>query len=488
MANVSVPTPAAQQSPVDVVVDRIWRFFVSVKAAIWEIVFLTVLVLIGTLRGSSVPQWIADRVPGTSGIVERWYAWDVWHSLPFMGILTLLAVAITICTANRAPGIWQSIAHPTVTTTRGFLRNAELSATMDLPESREAAVATISGELRGARYRVLTEERGSETHVYADRFRYGKLGTFPFHLALITVLVGGVVGAKWGFRENAFLVPEGVTRAVEHGTAVSVRVDDFQEVYRETGTAKEFRSSIAILENGKEVAAGSVSPNHPLTYGDMVFYQSGFGQAVHIDWVDPTTGQLVEERLPLGEFQSKNNPDAAAAVIDLVPAGVQLTIVAPDSDPRNQPELDLLKLRSGQMYLQVSPLPGNTALTTKVESVINQGETVELGGVPFTFVREKRFTVLQVARNPAIPLFIASSFLLVGGLACTFYFPHRRIRGIIAGTGPETSQVMLAPMARRDWSAARSFTSVVERMREHLQVPIVLVDREQSEPATSTGE
>lgn len=487
MADVSVPRRAAQRSPIDTVVDRIWRFFCSVKAAVWEIVFLTVLVLIGTLRGSSVPRWIADWIPATSGLVDRWYAWDVWHSLPFMGILTLLAVAITICTVNRAPGIWQSIAHPTVSTTRGFLRNADLSATVTLPEPRSQAVATISQELRSARYRVLTEERANETHVYADRFRWGKLGTFPFHLALITVLVGGVVGAKWGFRENAFLVPEGVTRPVEHGTAVSVRVDDFQEVYRETGTAKEFRSTISIIDNGEEVKTGSVSPNHPMTYNDMVFYQSGFGQAVHIDWIDPTNGMVVEERLPLGEFQSKNNPDAPAAVINLVPAGVQLTVVAPDDDPANRPELDQLKLRSGQMFLQVSPLPGNTAMTSKVESVINQGETVNLGGIDFTFVREKRFTVLQVARNPAIPLFIASSFLLVGGLACTFYFPHRRIRGIIADDGAHGSQVMLAPMARRDWSAKRSFTAVTERLQEKLGVPVLLTDREQQELAPDTA-
>ena len=38
-----------------VAVDRIWRFFCSVRAALYEIVFLALLVLIGTLKGVSSP-------------------------------------------------------------------------------------------------------------------------------------------------------------------------------------------------------------------------------------------------------------------------------------------------------------------------------------------------------------------------------------------------------------------------------------------------
>src|SRR3954470_20583316 len=82
----------------EIVVDRVWRFFCSVRAAVVEIAILALLVLIGTLRGSSVPNTIATHLPVTSGIVDRWYAWDVFHSIPFMFILGLLTVAITICT------------------------------------------------------------------------------------------------------------------------------------------------------------------------------------------------------------------------------------------------------------------------------------------------------------------------------------------------------------------------------------------------------
>src|ERR687896_2372556 len=134
MTHASVPQPVAKPRALsEMVVDRVWRFFCSVRAAIAEIAILAILVLAGTLRGSSVPREIADTFPITAPVVDRWYAWDVYRSLPFAGILTILAVAIAVCTINRAPGIWQAIAHPSVTTTHGFLRNAETSVLFTAP-------------------------------------------------------------------------------------------------------------------------------------------------------------------------------------------------------------------------------------------------------------------------------------------------------------------------------------------------------------------
>ena len=205
-ATLSQPQPARRSVP-EVAVDRVWRFFCSVRAAIVEIVILALLVLIGTLRGSSVPRSLADALPITTPLVDAWYAWDVFRSLPFAAILTVLSVAIAICTINRAPGIWLAIAHPTVTTTHGFLRNAEASALYESTLRRDEFVSQISELLGERHYRVLTTEQNGEVHLYADRWRYSRLATFPFHLALIMILFGGIVGAAWGFRENELIIP-----------------------------------------------------------------------------------------------------------------------------------------------------------------------------------------------------------------------------------------------------------------------------------------
>jgi hypothetical protein len=80
MADISIQMNQGR-SPYEVAIDRVWRFFCSVRAAIGEISFLALLVLIGTLRGSEVPQWIADGLPFTQGLVDRWYDFDVFRSV-----------------------------------------------------------------------------------------------------------------------------------------------------------------------------------------------------------------------------------------------------------------------------------------------------------------------------------------------------------------------------------------------------------------------
>ncbi len=129
-----------QRSLFETAIDRVWRFFCSVRVAIYEIAFLALLVLIGTLRGSSVPRNIADLFPFTEGLVDAWYDWDVFKSLPFVVICTLLAVSIAIGgMINRAPGLWRAIAHPTVRTSRSFLQSASPIGHVENPRVRGVA-------------------------------------------------------------------------------------------------------------------------------------------------------------------------------------------------------------------------------------------------------------------------------------------------------------------------------------------------------------
>jgi len=471
MADVSARPRLAGRSPGEVVIDRIWRFFCSVRAAVYEIVVLTLIVLLGTLRGSSVPQMLADNVPFTKPIVTRWYAYDFFHSLPFAFILTLLSVAITICTINRAPGIWRTIAHPTVPTSWGFLRGAETSARLAAPADGPALTDQLTSALRRQRYRVLLAQKGEETHLYADKNRYAKLGTFPFHLALILILVGGIVGARYGFRDQQFIVPEGSTRAVGHGTDLSIKLDRFIDSYYQNGVAQSYQSNLVLLKDGQPVKTGSITVNHPMTYHNVVIYQSSFGDAASFRITDSAGHVLYDDSTPLGLYHAVYNPNAPAGVITL-PQGYQISVIAPDDNPGNVPTNDPIQIQSGQMYVEVHKLGDTTPSTTRFPGkIINQGTTANVNGLNVEFLRERRYTLLQVANNPGIPIFILAAFLLVGGLAVTFYFPHRRIRGIIAAS--DTGAVaQLVPLAKRDWSGQRDFQRLLDELERTLGLSV----------------
>jgi cytochrome c biogenesis protein len=227
--------------------------------------------------------------------------------------------------------------------------------------------------------------------------------------------------------------------------------------------------------------------NNPLTFGNIVFYQSGFGQAVALKIEDSAGQVLFDDALPLGPFQSRLNPDSPAARMELLPAGVALSVVAPDENPANAPQLDTLRLRPGEMFFMIRPLGADSPITEPVGATVSQGESIQLGDLSLTFVRERRFSVLQVASNPGIPLFIAASVLLVGGLAVTFYFPHRRVRGIVSTTS-DGSSARLAPIARRDWSAKRVFEQLATDLGRQIGASPELHVNEPAGSATGSGQ
>ncbi|HET9659591.1 MAG TPA: cytochrome c biogenesis protein ResB [Thermomicrobiales bacterium] len=474
MAQATLEKRGFRNAPLETAVDRIWRFFCSVRAAVVEIAILAVLVLIGTLRGSSVPRSIADNIPGTTTIVDRWYDWDVFHSIPFMFILGVLTVAITVCTMNRAPGIWRTINEPTVTTTRGFIRNAEVSAYATLASPMDEAVKTYTAALKKRRYRVLSQPSGDAIHVYADKNRWAKLATFPFHLALILILVGGIVGARYGFKENEFIVPEGSVRDVGHGTGLSVKLEQFNDSWREDGSPASYRSDLILYKNGKEVKEQSITVNNPMSYGTTTFYQTSFGQAAEFRVLDQGGNVIYNDSIDLGTYRATSNPDAPAGIIDLTPLGIQLNVIAPDDDRANAPMLDTLNLQSGQMYVQVKSLAA-AAGTTMPDAVLNQGQPLQVGDYTVEFVRENRYTLLQVARNPGVPIFWIAAFLLVGGLFVTFYLPHRRIRAIFDQNGPQgATQLAMAPLAKRDWSGQKDFRNSVAELSKRFGAELAI--------------
>ena len=451
----------------EVAIDRVWRFFCSVRAAIAEIAFLAVLVLIGTLRGSSVPESLANTVPFLRPLVDRWYAWDVFRSPVFATILALLAIAIAVCTINRVPGIWQTINHPRVRTSHGYLRGADTAATFSTAASVDDLASTYEETLRKKRFRVLTERFGEETHVYADKNRYSKLGTFPFHLALILLLVGGIVGSYYGFQERELIIPVGETRAVGHGTGLSVEVVQFRDRYTTVGIADRYDSEIVIYDGDEAVKQTTISPNKPTSYRNATFYQTSFGYGSNMRVTDDTGVEFFNDTVDVGVFNFAGNPDAPAGFAEIPAAGVTMTVVAPDIQPFNRPELDTLNLKNGQMYILLQPMGGSGA--TRQEFVIDQGRSVPAGNLTIGFDREVQWTLLQVAYNPGIPIFAIASFLLVGGLAVTFYLPLRRIRAIVS-PGPEGATLTMAPLAKRDWSGKRAFFQAAATLESTLKV------------------
>ncbi len=468
-------------------VGLIWRFFSSVRAAIWEIAFLATLTLIGTLRGSGVPESLASRAPIFRDLVDAWYDWDTFGSWLYTATLALIAIAIIIGgMLNRIPGMWKTIVRPTVTTTRGFLSGTAPHAAVTLATTTDGLVAELRSSLRRRRYRVLTARVGDDIHLYADRNRWGKLGTFPFHIALVMVVVGGIVVTQFGFRDVQFIVPEGETVAIGRGTDLSVRLNSFNEDYYQDGTAALYQSDVSLLRDGDEVRSGLVEPNQPVSEGGISVYQSGFGYNVSLRVTDRAGNELFHGPVTLGEYESSSNPDAPAGRLPVPGTNVTLNLIASDRDQANRPDLDTLGLTAEQLYVQARSddmIPGTGPPTTTIDP-LNPGV---LGDLTVQFERYGVYSVLQVAYYPGLWIFGVAGIIGIAGLIAIFYFPVRRLRAIVAPDGDGQATATLAPLARRDWSGKRDFVDLVEDLRQRHGASVQLSDEPDRESALPAG-
>jgi cytochrome c biogenesis protein len=231
------------------------------------------------------------------------------------------------------------------------------------------------------------------------------------------------------------------------------------DTWNEMGNPIDYTSQIQVYENGKPVKSGDVKVNHPMSYGSATFYQSSFG-TTGVFTVRNTNGDIVYSGpTELGLFTARDNPDAPAGFIDIPTEGVRMSVIGPDSNAMNLPELDALQLTAGQMWIG---LPGDSEGT-----VLSQGKPTQVGDYTVTFEREGRYTILQVGYNPGIPIFLIAAGFLVGGLIITFYFPLRRIRGILRNSG-DASELHLAPLAKRDYAGKRDFYALLGKLNEKL--------------------
>ena len=449
----------------------LWWFFTSVRVALWLIAATIFWVLVATLAQSTVPSIVAGLIPPLSGLMVRYSAWAVWESPLFLVTFSLLAVSIILGgMVNRWPGIRQRIWRPAIRTSPGFFRAVKHRDTLAAPDV-EAGVAAFTGTLRAGQYRVRTQ-RDAHTgavHCYADKNRFSLLATFPFHAGLVLLMIGGVVGATRGWREIGFTVPDGATRAVGHGTGLSVRSRGFVDDYYSDGRPSDYYTDLDIIKDGAVVLSGRLRVNDPLSYNGVTLHQATFGQAAKFLITDAATGAtLWDDSIPV--YVSSNQTfarqfrDATGA---FEPTGVQrfddlgviLRLVG-SAGPTDE------KIPPGQLALAVfdtrAALQGAGPIGI---GRLDPGGSTTISGLVFTYQRETRFSGLQITYNPAYPIIYGSALVVFLSTLVTFYLPHRRIRALVTPDAAGGATLRLGAQVKLDLFGAREFARLAREIR-----------------------
>ncbi len=225
----------------------------------------------------------------------------VFTSVWFRGTFAVLSMAVIVCTINRMPGIMASIRRPAVKVPERMFERAPLRAEFRFPGvSLERAQVQVTKVLGAYRYRLVPWTDGAATIVFGDRNRYAKAGTFLNHIGIVTILGAAVMGNVLGWREEAFMVPEGSSRPVGHETGLVVRNDGFTDEYFPSGTPKDYRSDLVVFDAGKEAAHQTIHVNDPMDYKGVRFHQAFFGPAAEMRVTDPSGQVAFQDGVALG--------------------------------------------------------------------------------------------------------------------------------------------------------------------------------------------
>ena len=421
-ASTQPPTKVPHESTVD----RVWNSLSSMRLALVLIFGIALLSFVGavitqapvgmTTTSSQYLEWlqrVRPRYGALTDLISGLQLFTVATSIWMRLLLGLLAVSTFVCTLNRWPRIWRSVFDPPVKADASVLAGLAVrrDAILDLKAEPEVPLATA---LANRGYRVLIEDEDSGMSLYADRYRYARLGTLVAHLALVGILAGTVASSLMGFRDPEFTVPEGSTRDVGFGTQLSVRVEAFVDEYYPEGGPKDYRSDVILFDGNVPVARQWVRVNEPLSYGGVRFHQSFFGPAVVLRIADSGGNVIVEDGVPL-DF-SMGGSSMGQVTIPRTP--YQAVVIGPSTtDPLAGP-------KPGQVQVHLFRDNLRTAAGTEV---LTLGQPKAIGDLTFTFVRERQFTGLLVVNDPGAPIIWVTSALLVLGMAATLYFPFPRV-------------------------------------------------------------
>ena len=441
-------------------VDQLWRLFSSVKLALGLILGIAALSLVSVLLvqapGDVVAspadyaawlQRVRPRYGALTDVLSALQLFSAANSLWMRLLLSALTVNTLVCTLNRWPRIWRTVFRPTIRASDATFESASQRQELTLGRPGDAVAALRSAFARRG-FRVLVEE-GPITYLYADRHRFGRLGTLLTHLAIILVLAGALATSLWGFRNPEFVVPEGSTRQVGFGTGLAVKAEAFVDEYYPEGPPKDYRSDLVLYDKGVEVKRQTVRVNEPMSYGGIRFHQAFFGPAAVLQVRDEAGKVIFDDGVALAYSMG----DRPVGYFDIPDRKLTGYVIGPASGPGDT------SLKAGQIRVDVlkdgSRVGGD---------VLDQGQPKTIDGLSYTFVRERQFTGLQVVKDPGAPIIWFASALMVAGMMAVFYFPHRRYWVRCRTRADGQTQVSLAGVARRAPGFADEFVRLAEEL------------------------
>ena len=411
---------------------RIYKSLANLRTGIMLLILVVIASALGTFilqRPVTEPEKLqAAYSPQTLQWLDRLGLTDVFHAWWFLGLLTLVSLAIVFVSIERFPNAWRFYARPYRKTDPHF-RSANPYKTEIPIKNAEQSLNAAERALSKLHWPVQRISDDSGTSLYSEKHRFSVMAVYVIHASLLLIFAGGIVDGIFGY-SGFMMLQRGQQSNVIRLQNGKIKTLPFavkcysagQENYTD-GSPKKWWSNLAVVEQGKEVSAKQIVVNDPLVYRGLRFFQASYGPTGNLDGLKvtatPEGGSPREVTLRMNE---------------LVQLDANTTVTLAEYIP------DFF-IRDNQIFKR-SDSPENPAFRLQVRNQAT-GEEAKLWMFPayqaaaqgqktnygfnFLDVQMGYFTGLEVSHEPGQWLVWAGCVLMGIGLFVAFYMVHMRL-------------------------------------------------------------
>ncbi len=434
--------------------------------------------MLGTVIKQNASQQEYIKAYGQLGyaVIRSFNLDDVYHSAWYILLLLLLALNLTVCTVRRFSSTWQrTFAPKIIVDPREILSYPKSKCFTRKEASAEEVISNASPVLKKRGYNVKSAASGSSSFIYAVKGRLGMWGPYITHLSILVIFIGAVIGVFFGSR-GTMMIAEGrssdsywsnsSSHPVELGFSVHLRRFRILTDAQRRPTA--YRSYVEVREGGRLKRKGIIDVNRPLVYKGIAFYQSSYGLEGFVVHVKSPKGGTAWVEFGLASLHS---PEDLLKSIEI--EGKRLSLYVHNAVP------DYV----GGEAVNATDMPLNPAcdllVTDKIEETrwiggwkrlgwLQVGDSADYNGYRIRLAKAVTYTVLEVSRNPGLPIVYVGFALVVAGVFLSFYVPRRELRICAVDQDGETTVTLGCP--------ARSADEATEEDVEFVLNAICVVD------------
>lgn len=431
--------------------ESIWSAFYSFLAS--SRLGLVLLLVIGCV--SFLGMFILQNAPGEEYISKYGESWgnfinavglgNVYSVWWYLLLILLISINLVLCSLKRIkPSFSQAFSRPTAQD-HDILRDARC---MNVSIGSVTLWKSLETGLRKKGYAVDSGGSGALRLIAAQKGGISRIGFIITHAAVFLVLIAGIVNGKFAYRsEQPLSIGETLdVSEIDPRADFSVRVDKFVIDTNEEGRVRAYKSTLTVIENGKDILTKVVGVNHPLTYKGIGFYQASYGE--ESDKIKEVRIYFLEDGqfsaaidVPFGEMRDVPGTDLGIRVTDYVPHFVKDLVTGEVRSRSLEPKLPAVRLeitRQGRVIDSGWLIMGMDAHSTG-----------ELARFHFADYYPLLYTGIDVVKNPGTSLMFAGFGVASLGLALSFLVSFRRIWVSIVEERPGQSEVRIAGVSNR---------------------------------------